>query len=294
MNKALPRLRQAFTLVELLVVISIVALLFALLLPSLSRARDIAYRSSCASLMRQIGIGTTAYRLDNKDWVPQLNNYGHGGVQWGLTVPSIYKPAMEEYWPATLRTCPTLKFPAATDNFHWMYSSPILGNEYASWGWMADRTTPDYAYTRLVPGKARYNNGVSIITFGPPFSTVSFDAIKAFPLFADLLGTTLGYRTTPHGGSSTDPFTNGSGYTMDSQGGNSLWEDMHLEWHDWPTAAATYPGPLPGIDPMTTRVHQYPFSIAYGTGYFPGDGWTSAGNISTMYYFWAKEAKVDP
>ena len=284
---------RGFTLVELLVVISIIALLISLLLPALARARDIAERTSCASLMRQIGIGTTAYRLDNKDWVPQLNNYGHGGVQWGLTVPSVYKPAMEEYWPATVRICPTLRFPAATNNFHWMYSSPLLGNEYASWGWMADRTTSDFAYTRLVPGRARYNNGTSIITFGPPFSTVSFDAIKSFPIFADLLGATLGYRTTPHGGSSIDPFTNGSVTNVDSQGGNSLWEDMHIEWHDWPKAAATSPT-LPGFNTLATGVEQYPFAVAFGTGYLQVDGWTSAGNNTLMYYFWAKKSQVEP
>lgn len=294
----MPRLKSksrcAFTLVELLVVISIVALLMALLLPALSRARELSQRIACATQMKQIAIGTTAYRLDYRDWVPSLNNAGHGGIMWGLLAPANYQRVMEEYWPATVRICPTLKFPTATDNFRWMYSSPILGNDYAAWGWMADRTTADLAYTRLVPGKARYNTGTTIITFGQPYSYVSFDAIKSFPLFADLLAQAPTYRrATPHGGSSTDPFTGGSTYRIDSKGGNSLWEDMHVEWHDWPGPASTYDG-LAGHDTLLTGVEQYPFSIAFGSGYFKADGWTCAGNVAYPYYFWAKESKVEP
>lgn len=53
--------RQAFTLVELLVVIGIIAILIAILLPALSKARGAAQAANCASNLRQIGIAMLMY-----------------------------------------------------------------------------------------------------------------------------------------------------------------------------------------------------------------------------------------
>lgn len=69
---------RAFTLVELLVVIGIIALLISILLPSLNRAREAARRVKCLSNMRQIVLAVNLFAQDNRGLLParaETNNY---------------------------------------------------------------------------------------------------------------------------------------------------------------------------------------------------------------------------
>jgi prepilin-type N-terminal cleavage/methylation domain-containing protein len=77
--------RRGLSLIELVVCIAVVAVLLGILLPALSRARQVANRSVCANNLRQIGIGWMLYVQDNNDRLPrhdELPDWKYGGVEF--------------------------------------------------------------------------------------------------------------------------------------------------------------------------------------------------------------------
>jgi prepilin-type N-terminal cleavage/methylation domain-containing protein/prepilin-type processing-associated H-X9-DG protein len=66
--------RRGFTLIELLVVIAIIAILAALLLPSLAKAKRSAQSLYCINNLKQWALGAKIYADDNNDYVPEEGN----------------------------------------------------------------------------------------------------------------------------------------------------------------------------------------------------------------------------
>lgn len=70
--------RNYFTLIELLIVISIIAILAAMLLPVLNQARDKARTSSCKNNLKQLGLAFQFYAADNDDMAVLETSYNGG------------------------------------------------------------------------------------------------------------------------------------------------------------------------------------------------------------------------
>jgi prepilin-type N-terminal cleavage/methylation domain-containing protein len=72
-NHPVPGPPKAFTLIELLTVIAIIAILAGILIPVVGRVRDQARIAVCASNLRQVGVGLYLYASDNDDRLPPIS-----------------------------------------------------------------------------------------------------------------------------------------------------------------------------------------------------------------------------
>ncbi len=97
--------RTSFTLIELLVVVAIIALLIAILLPSLAKARAMGKTVSCQSNLRQAGLGLQTYGQSNNDFFPAI----HGKNISSPVILATSTDINDKEWFAKLATCNVLR-----------------------------------------------------------------------------------------------------------------------------------------------------------------------------------------
>jgi prepilin-type N-terminal cleavage/methylation domain-containing protein/prepilin-type processing-associated H-X9-DG protein len=191
------RTPRAFTLVELLVVIGIIALLIGILLPVLSKAREQSRRTACLANLRTIGQAMFLYAAAHKDRLPNHNPVGmwQSEKTASTALTSFANGFVKQ---AAVFHCPSDPDPVPqqiTNGFYFAEDSARTSYEFYSIWWPGD--------------------------LGPTLTRLKGQA----PLAWDMDG---GTRRTPPDPNAPFIATENHG----SAGGNVLYADGHADWQD--------------------------------------------------------------
>lgn len=175
-------IRQGFTLVELLVVISIIAVLLSILMPSLNKVRGQATSVACLNNLRQLSLGFMMYVQSNNNKGPQslFGYYESGYIPWTEQIlpymgDSKYRSNPEKYMQKVM-FCPATIPPVYSTG----YSPGLPKNR---WRYDAESSTQSHMKGRQIEG----SYGINVYVGGGKYDDYVGSTWKEY---------TMSYRTT--------------------------------------------------------------------------------------------------
>ncbi|BCM88892.1 hypothetical protein IAD21_00734 [Abditibacteriota bacterium] len=229
---------KAFTLIELLIVIAIIAILAAILFPVFARTRENARRASCQSNLKQIGLGMLQYAQDyDETYSGSYKNSPNGRIHWGELIFPYTKSSQIYICPSntSLMTNNGLNNQATNPNTYkgvsYSYNCitiPTVIGSPDGWDWNGAPLAllPHVAQTILLT-EGNVANGGQDNTWTTQLT--------------DINGSFYGQTWT---GTPDDTVAAGN-KNMDHRhldGGNILWYDGHVKWaKNTRMPTATYP-----------------------------------------------------
>ncbi len=283
-------LRLGFTLVELLAVISIIAILLALLLPGLSRAKEMALRVECASNLRQFGQALLDYAHNYRVYPNQymihygdaitgpsssVNANGRPGVHSDFATPNAltgwegdaliqfldpgagHDPTQPLPAAVSVLTCPEFPIPApvtrATEG-----ATPAAFSHYPYFSCL-------YRDTKYGNGGYRcgyyYEIGYAYLAHAFGWGNDSIATMQGGKIYSPVDPTdspnwplATDDIVEPHAPSFSYFVTAHLTPSGDPAGGNELYNDGHVEWNAWDNGTGTQ---------MTMHFFQYPAKNFY-------------------------------